>query len=458
MGVVSEKDAAAGCEAAAERGVDAAWGLVEFVEKCPSMFHTAAQVAARLEAAGFSRLRENEAWGVVAGGKYYVVRNNSSVLAFAVGAEVTACDLRFSLCAAHGDSPALKVKSGCDLHGPGDYARLDVEVYGGPIDHSWLDRPLGVAGRVMVREGSRVVSRLYDSGRDVALIPNVAIHLNREAGRAPELNRAVDLPALFSAGELGKGSFDQMVADDLGVAAGDVLARDLFLYNRTPARVWGAADEFVSGRALDDLGCAYTALEAFLGAENPRSVAVYACFDNEEVGSNTKQGAMSTFLVDTLERLAGCLGATREQYLQAIARSMLVSCDNAHAVHPNHPQKHDEANRCWLNRGLVIKEAANQHYCTDAFSRAALIAVLDDADVPYQTFANRSDMAGGGTLGNLSNMQVSLHGVDVGLPQLAMHSSYETAGARDVALGIDALTAFYNADLQIDGADSVTLG
>lgn len=198
MGVVAEKGAAAG-----ERGA-AAQGLVEFVEKCPSMFHTAFELGCRLEAAGFSRLRENAEWDVVPGGKYYVVRNGSSVLAFAVGEEVTLCDLRFQLCAAHGDSPALKVKSGCDLHGPGDYSRLDVEVYGGPIDHTWLDRPLGVAGRVMVREGSRVVSRLYDSGRDVALIPNVAIHLNREAGRVPELNRAVDLPALFSAGELGR--------------------------------------------------------------------------------------------------------------------------------------------------------------------------------------------------------------------------------------------------------------
>ncbi len=453
MSVVAEKGAGAAADEQA-----AAQGLVEFVEKCPSMFHTAAELGRRLEAAGFSRLRENAAWEVAPGGKYYVVRNNSSVLAFAVGEKVAPAGLRFQLCAAHGDSPSLKVKAVPELRGPADYTRLDVEVYGGAIDHSWLDRPLGVAGRVMVREGARVVSRLYDSARDVALIPNVAIHLNREAGRAPELNRAVDLPALFSAGALGEGSFDQMVADDLGVAPGDVLARDLFLYNRTPARVWGAAGEFVSARALDDLGCAYAALEAFLGAQNPRCVMVYACFDNEEVGSNTKQGAMSTFLADTLERLATQLGSTHSQYLQAIARSMLVSCDNAHAVHPNHPEKHDEANRCWLNRGLVIKEAANQHYCTDAFSRAALIAVLDAAGVPYQTFANRSDMAGGGTLGNLSNMQVSMHGVDVGLPQLAMHSTYETAGALDVALGIDALRAFYSADLQIDGADCVTLG
>ena len=186
-------------------------------------------------------------------------------------------------------------------------------------------------------------------------------------------------------------------------------------------------------------------------------MSVYACFDNEEVGSGTKQGALSTLLADTLSRTSAALGRTPEEHLRALASSMLVSCDNAHAVHPSHPEKYDAANRCRLNGGLVIKEAANQRYCTDAFSRAALIAVLDRAGVPYQTFANRSDVPGGSTLGNLSNTQVSVHAVDVGLPQLAMHSVFETAGARDTALGIAALEAFYEADLLIDGADGVEI-
>lgn len=432
-----------------------AQGLLDFIRECPSMFHTAAAIGRRLEAAGFAYLPEGAAWHVEPGGSYYTSRNNSSVIAFKVGRELDS--YHFQLAAAHGDSPSFKVKAVPELSGPGDYLRLDVEAYGGMIDHTWLDRPLGVAGRVLVREGSRVESRLLATDRDVALIPSVAIHLNRESGRSPELNRAVDLCALFSAGDLSAGAFDQMVADELGVARKDVLARDLFLYNRQEPVAWGVAGEFVSAPKLDDLGCAYTALEAFLASNNPHDVSVYACFDNEEVGSNTKQGAMSTFLHDVLVRANAALGKTEEDYLRAVAGSMLVSCDNAHACHPNHPEKHDEANRCWLNRGLVIKEAANQHYCTDAFSRAALVAVLEDAGVPYQTFANRSDMAGGGTLGNLSNTQVSLHGVDVGLPQLAMHSSFETAGARDVELGIRALSAFYAADLRIDGADSVTL-
>ena len=430
-------------------------GLLDFIRECPSMFHTTAAIRRRLDAAGFAYLPEGQAWEVVPGGRYYTCRNNSSIVAFKVGEELDS--YHFQLAAAHGDSPCFKVKAAPELEGPGDYLRLDVEAYGGMIDHTWLDRPLGIAGRALVREGSRVESRLLATDRDVAIIPSVAIHLNRESGRAPELNRAVDLCALFSAGDLAAGAFDRLVADELGVEPKQVLARDVFLYNRQEPVAWGVAGEFVSAPKLDDLGCAYVALEAFLASDNAHDVSVYACFDNEEVGSNTKQGAMSTLLRDTLVRVNAALGKTEEDYLRAVAGSMLVSCDNAHACHPNHPEKHDEANRCWLNRGLVIKEAANQHYCTDAFSRAALVAVLDDAGVPYQTFANRSDMAGGGTLGNLSNTQVSLHGVDVGLPQLAMHSSFETAGARDVELGIRALAAFYGANLLIDGADGLTL-
>ena len=435
---------------------DHARELCSFIDTCPSMFHTTVELGARLNNAGFERLGENDAWEIKPGGRYYTTRNGSSLIAFAVGEKLD--DYHFQVAAAHGDSPVFKVKPVAEIAGPGDYLRLDVEAYGGMIDHTWLDRPLGVAGRVLVREGDRVVSRLYDSGRDVALIPSMAIHLDREMNSKLELNRAKDLMALFSAGELAAGSFDQVVADDLGIAATGILARDLFAYNRQPAAVWGAAGEFIGAPRLDDLACAYAALEGFLAAgANEHQVNVYACFDNEEVGSNTKQGAMSTFLKDTLVRINAALGKTDEEYRRAVAGSFMVSCDNAHACHPNHPEKHDEANRCWLNRGIAIKEAANQHYCSDAFSRAALVAMLDAAGVPHQTFSNRSDMAGGGTLGNLSNTQVSMHGVDVGLPQLAMHSCFETMGARDVELGVDALTAFYACDLHIVGAESFEL-
>ena len=281
--------------------------------------------------------------------------------------------------------------------------------------------------------------------------------MNRGVNEGFAPNRAVDLCPLISAGELKQGDFDALIAEELDVEPEQILGRDLFLVNRQDARIWGWADEFISTPKLDDLACAYTSLQAFLGAENAHDVSVFCCFDNEEVGSETKQGAMSTFLADALRRINGSLGFDDESYHRALAASMLVSCDNAHAVHPNHAEKCDARSQVVLNGGIVIKEAANQHYCTDAFSRAVFQAICDDADVPTQAFANKSDMAGGSTLGNLSNMQASMHAVDVGLPQLAMHSSYETGGVRDVMYAIRALTAFYERDLTINGAESVEL-
>ena len=439
-----------------------AQGLVDFIGNSPSMFHSAAAVRERLDTAGFTYLAENAAWDVVPGGAYYTARNNSTVIAWRVGAQAAAGEgYHFQVTAAHGDSPTFKVKAAPELDGVGESLRLNVEAYGGMLDYTWFDRPLGLAGRVLVREGDRIESRLISIDRPVALIPSVAIHMNRDVNKGFAPNRAVDLCPLFSAGALKQGAFDALLAQEAGVEPSQILARDVFLVNLQEPMLWGAADkpEFVSGPKLDDLMCAYTALEAFAQASVPAdAVSVYCLFDNEEVGSNTKQGAMSTVLADALARLNACLGRSEEDLRRAVSRSILVSCDNAHAVHPNHPEYADADNRPVLGGGLVIKEAANQRYCTDAFSRAAFAGVCERAGVPYQGFANRSDMAGGSTLGNLSNMQVSIHAVDVGCPQLAMHSSYETAAVADVDLAIRALTAFYGTDIQIDGADSITLG
>ena len=451
------KRGAAGCDAARYR--EAAEGLAAFLEESPSAFHAVAAACRRLEGAGFVRLHEGDAWDIEPGRGYYAVRNNSSVIAFRVGAAVSPStgDFHFKLTASHSDSPTFKVKAVPELACADGSLRLNVEAYGGMIDYAWFDRPLSVAGRVLVREGRRIESRLVAPDRDLLLIPSVAVHLDRgvNSGFAP--NRQVDLCPLFSAGDLDRGAFDALVADAAGVEPAQVLARDLFLVNRQKPCIWGAAGEFLSASKLDDLACAYVSLEAFLGCENETAVSAWCCFDNEEVGSNTKQGAMSTFLPDVLARACAALGATDEGYRRALAKSMLVSCDNAHAVHPNHPEKYDEGNRAVLGGGIVVKEAANQHYCTDAFSRAAFLALCADAGVPVQTFANRSDTAGGSTLGNLSNIQASMHAIDVGLPQLAMHSSFETMGVRDVLNGMRALEAFYAADLRIDGADALTI-
>ena len=431
-------------------------GLLRFVEASPTMFHTVAAIRRRLDAAGFEYLPEREAWDCVPGGSYYTVRNNSSIIAFKVGAQV-AEGYHFQATASHSDSPTFKVKAHAELDGPESYKRMNVEAYGGMIDYTWFDRPLSVAGRVMVETENRIESVLLSLDRDIALIPSLAIHMDHGVNSGFSPNRRVDLCPVVSAGKLSGETFDAFLADELGVRPDQIMGRDLYLVNRQKPVIWGAADEFVSAPHLDDLMCAYTSLEAFVCSANETCVSVYCCFDNEEVGSNTKQGAMSTFLPDALRRLNASLGMGEEAYYRALAASLLVSCDNAHAVHPNHPEKSDEGNRALLNHGIVVKEAANQKYCTDAFSRATFCAVCKNAGVPYQLFANRSDMAGGSTLGNLSNIQASMHGVDVGCPQLAMHSAFETAGSRDVMYAIRALLAFYEADIRISGADCATL-
>lgn len=429
--------------------------LLEFIQSSPSMFHSIQTIRTYLEEAGFTYLAEGKAWNVEKGGSYYTIRNHSSIIAFKVGKELD--NYHFQMSAAHSDSPTFKVKSVPELEGPHEYLRLDVEGYGGMIDYSWFDRPLSVAGRVLVQEGNKVEAKLLYIDKDILLIPSLAIHMNREINKGYAFNHKTDLCPLFSAGELKKGAFDEMVAAELGVKVEQILAKDLFLVNRQKPVIWGYQNEFISTPKLDDLQCAYVSLKGFLEAENTHGVNVYCCFDNEEVGSNTKQGAMSTFLHDVLTRINNDLGKTADDYYQAVAKSFLVSCDNAHAVHPNHGDKSDAVNYSLLNKGPVIKEAANQKYTTDAFSRALFTYLCNENNVPVQTFANRSDMAGGSTLGNLSNTQVSVHAVDIGLPQLAMHSSYETAGIKDTAYSIDALRAFFNADLHIEEADAVTI-
>ena len=431
--------------------------LCSFIQASPSAFHAVDEITSRLRDVGFRYLPENAAWSMEPGGCYFTTRNASSVIAWRIGDNMPEDGYHFQIAASHSDSPAFKVKDAAELSAPGNALRLNVEAYGGMIDYTWFDRPLGLAGRVMVRDGSRIESRLLFVDRPVALIPSVAIHMNREVNKGFAPDRQVDACPLFSAGALGAGSFDAFLAGELGVDPAWIVGRDVFLVSLEAARIWGAADEFVSAPRLDDLMCAHASLEAFLSAKQNGCVSVYCCFDNEEVGSNTKQGAMSTMLRDVLERINDALGFGGQDLRRALAASMMASCDNAHAAHPNHPEKADEGNRCFLNGGIVVKEAANQAYCTDAFSRAVFTGICADAGVPVQRFANKSNMAGGSTLGNLSNIQASMHAVDIGCPQIAMHSSYETAGVLDALYARRALEAFFETDIRIDGASSATL-
>lgn len=424
--------------------------LIEFNRKSGSMFHSIENIKNYMEEAGYTYLNEGEEWKLEKGKAYYTTRNGSSLIAFKIGSDLT--DYHFQMTAAHSDSPTYKVKSVPELEGPDDYLRLNVESYGGVIDSTWLDKPLTLAGRVLVKNKDKVESKLLYIDKDILLIPNQPIHFNRDMNDGYKFDRQVDLCPLFSAGELEKGAYDKMIADEMGVAEEDIIAKDLFLVNRQEGKIWGVENEFISTPKLDDLECAFSAMKAFIAAKNDKAINVYACFDNEEVGSNTKQGAMSTFLHDVLKRINNNLGYEEEDYFRAISKSFLVSCDNAHALHPNHKEKYDEENRTYMNGGIVIKEAANQKYTSDAFSQAVFKTILNKADVPYQNFANKSNIMGGSTLGNLSNTQVSLHAVDMGLAQIAMHSNYETGGAKDVYYAVKGLEEFYNTNIKIDSA------
>ena len=415
-------------------------GLIRFLEDSPTSFHAAANIGEILLEAGFTELREGERWEILPGGSYFVTRNQSSVISFKIP---SGGFTGFQIIASHSDSPSFKVKEKPEMEAEGHYIKLNVEKYGGMLCAPWMDRPLSVAGRLVVREGKRLVSKLVKVDRDLLMIPNLAIHFNREVNEGYKYNPQVDMLPLYGGAD-AKGTFLRTVAEWAGVKEEDILGHDLFLYSRTPGTVWGAGGEFVSCGRLDDLQCAFASLKGFVDGENQSHVSVYAVLDNEEVGSSTKQGAASTFLKDTLKRINRCLGRDEEEYLMSLASSFMISADNAHAVHPNLQDKADPTNRPYMNEGIVIKYNANQKYTTDAVSAAMLRTLCREAGVPFQTFANRSDMAGGSTLGNISNSHVSLNTVDVGLAQLAMHSPYETAGMKDTCYFMEAAKHFYS--------------
>lgn len=417
--------------------------LMDFLDSSVTMFHAINECEKVLQRSGFTYLPENEKWDINKG-KYYTKRNSSSLIAF----DIAEGDYHFQISAAHSDSPTFKLKDRPVIEANG-YLKLNVEGYGGMINATWLDKPLTLAGRVMVNTDKGIETKLLHIDRDLLIIPNVPIHFNREINKGFAFNNQVDMLPIFSAGNLKEADFDNILAKELGIEPEDILAKDLYLVNRQKAAVIGFDNELISSGRLDDLECVYTSLRGFVEAENKNHINVFAVFDNEEVGSITKQGAMSTFLASTLDRVNTALGKSKEEYYRAIAKSILISCDNAHAVHPNHPELFDVKNRPVLNQGIAIKESANQKYTTDAFSRAILKKILEKKNIPYQTFANRSDIAGGSTLGNLSNTVVSMNAVDIGLPQLAMHSAYETAGAKDVGYAFETLKAFFEANIDI---------
>ena len=426
--------------------MDTVQKLFRFLDESPTCYHAAANAKAALTAAGAVELRESEQWKLEKGTLYVVERGDSALVAFRVPEGPFH---GFLMAAAHSDSPTFKVRETAEAASAGNTLRLSVEPYGGGVWRGWLDRPLSVAGRVVIRQGDRLVSRLVNIDRDLLVIPGVAIHMDRSVNKGAELNPAVDLLPLLGCGK-EPGAFRKLIAEAAGVREEHLLSTELFLYPRTKAVQTGLNGEFIVSPRLDDLQCVFGCLEGFLSAKPGGSLPVLAVFNNEEVGSNTRQGADSTFLTDVLERIAHGCGLDSEGWKAAVANSFMVSADNAHAIHPAHPEYADKGEFPVLGGGIVIKYNANQRYTTDAVSGAVFQAICQEAGVPVQRYSNRADLPGGSTLGNISTAHLSVPTVDIGLPQLAMHSVCETAGAADTEHLVKAMTAYFSRDFHRD--------
>ena len=415
--------------------------LMQFLDASHSVYHAAAYLEDLLKQQGYTCLPEGESWNLVPGGKYYLTRGDSAVIAFRIP---ESAPKGFLMSASHCDRPTFKIKENGELKGA--YTRLATEKYGGMLMHTWLDRPLSIAGRVIVETEKGVQSKLVDIDRDLLLIPNVAIHMNRQANDGYKWNPVSDTVPLLG-GKDAAGKLNTLLENEAG---GRILGHDLYLYIRQKATVWGMDEEFISSAALDDLQCAWGCTQGFLKAETSGSIPVLCVFDSEEVGSNSVQGAASMLLSDALARICDALGISLYQML---AQSFMVSADNAHAIHPNHPEFADAANAPVVNGGIVLKFNSSQRYTTDGISAAIFRKVCSKAAVPVQTYYNRADVPGGSTLGHISLTHVSIPSADIGLPQLAMHSSFETAGVKDSLYLEDAMTTYYGSTLMVNGAD-----
>lgn len=415
--------------------------MMNFIDNSPCNYLAVENISRMLKSCGYFELMETGSWELEDGGKYFVKRNSSSLIAFRYHKNQQG----FLLVATHSDSPCFKVKENPEVSVGERYTKLSVEPYGGMILAPWLDRPLSMAGRVFVKENDSVAERLVHFTEDMLLIPNVAIHLNKEINNGYVYKKHVDMQPLWGSGNV-KGALNKVLAEKLGCDEDDILEKDLFVYNPMKCSKWGYENAFLSGPRLDDLECAYLGLSAFLESEGKEAcdkIPVFCIFDNEEVGSGTRQGAGSEFLKDVLWRMVCAAGGDMENYCRAVASSFMISADNAHGVHPNAPELSDANNACYLNGGVVIKYQAFQRYASDGFSGSIFTQLCEKAGVKYQKYANRSDMPGGSTLGNISATKVAIPTVDIGLAQLAMHSPYETTGQKDVAEMHKVLCSFY---------------
>jgi aspartyl aminopeptidase len=421
--------------------------LIDFIYESPTAFHAVERVKRELEPAGFVELKEEEKWEIKKGGKYYITKNDSAIIAFIAGSgEVE--ESGFKIIGAHTDSPTFRVKPHPEMVSENQYVKLNIEVYGGPILNTWLDRPLSIAGRVTLKSEDAFYpwTELVNIKKPIIVIPNLAIHMNRNVNSGVELNKQKDMLPLLSvvSEELEKDKYLlNIIAKELKVEMDEVLDFDLFLYEYEKGCIMGLNDEFISSSRLDDLSMVHAGIRALISSEVGLATNVMACFDNEEVGSTTKQGANSPYMAYVLERIVLSLGKSREDYFRALAKSFMISADLAHAVHPNVGEKHDPVNRPVINKGPVIKISAAQSYTTDSNSCAVYEQLCRNAGVPVQKFVNRSDERGGSTIGPLSSTHVNIRSVDMGTPILAMHSVRELGGVKDHTYVTESFKEFY---------------
>lgn len=424
-----------------------AQNLIDFIYESPTAFHAVESVKKILTGNGFNELKEENRWKLEKGGKYFVTKNDSAIFAFVIG-KGSITKKGFKLIGAHTDSPSFRIKPNPEMVSENAYVKLNTEVYGGPILNTWLDRPLSVAGRVILKGENLLYpeTRLININKPIMIIPNLAIHMNREVNKGVELNRQKDTLPLISLinEELEKGNYLlKAVAEELKVNIEDILDFDLFLYEFEKGKIIGLNEEFISSSRLDDLAMVHAGVHALLNAGEGEGFNVLACYDNEEVGSSTKQGADSEVLSNILERIVLNLGGDREDFFRTISRSFMISADLAHAVHPNVGEKADPVNRPIINKGPVIKLAANQSYTTDSNSAAVYEQICKKASVPVQKFVNRSDSPGGSTIGPISSTHLPMRSVDMGTPILAMHSVRELGGVQEHSYVTKSFEEFY---------------
>lgn len=421
--------------------------LIDFIYESPSAFHAVLNVKNILKDNGFTELKEEDKWEISKGGKYYVTKNDSAIVAFIAGTGNVEED-GFKIIGAHTDSPTFRIKPDPEMIAENAYLKLNTEVYGGPILSTWMDRPLSIAGRVTLKSSNVFYpeTRFINIKKPIMVIPNLAIHMNRNVNAGVELNRQKDtlpLIALVNDQMEKENYLIKMLASELNVNVQDVLDFDLFLYEFEKGSIIGVNDEFISSGRLDDLSMVHAGITALTRVEASKATNVMVCYDNEEVGSTTKQGADSELLSKILERIVLCQGKGREEFFRSIARSFMISGDLAHAVHPNSPEKADPINKPVINKGPVIKIAANQSYTTDSNSCAVYEQICKKAGVPVQKFVNRSDAPGGSTIGPISSSHLDMRTVDMGSPIFAMHSVRELGGVMDHTYTTKSFEEFY---------------